>query len=155
VQEAGYRVRIRIDPVIPFDGWKGEYSRTIRRIFEKISPESVTIGTLRFEKEFYNCRKALFTKGCDLPILLESMEPMFPAKKIQSSGKTKSGKYSFVEGKRVEIFKSVIKEIRKYSDCPVALCKESSTVWDRVGLTLSECSCVCQLCPVDMSSDRA
>jgi spore photoproduct lyase len=50
VQEAGYRVRIRLDPIIPFQGWKEEYTGTIKRIFEQIFRESITIATLRFEE---------------------------------------------------------------------------------------------------------
>jgi hypothetical protein len=38
----------------------------------------------------------------------------------------------------------------QYSDCRIALCKESKQVWIRVGLDLTKCSCVCQLDYVDM-----
>ena len=55
------------------------------------------------------------------------------------------GKNSFPEDERVEIFRLAIDEIRKYSDCRIALCKESASVWERVGLQLSRCSCICQL----------
>jgi spore photoproduct lyase len=57
----------------------------------------------------------------------------------------KSGKYSFSEEKRTEIFRFAIQEIRKYSECKIAFCKESAEVWDRTGLEKSWCSCVCQL----------
>jgi hypothetical protein len=51
VQEAGYRMRIR--PIIRFNGWKVEYDDTIKRIFNHISPESIMVETLRFEEGFY------------------------------------------------------------------------------------------------------
>jgi spore photoproduct lyase len=60
------------------------------------------------------------------------------------------GKYSYDEPKRTEIFSFAIDEIRKYSNCKIALCKESAEVWKNVGLALSRCSCVCQLDYVDM-----
>ena len=105
VQEAGYPVRIRLDPIVPFDGWQQAYSDTIRKIFEKISPERITLGTLRFEKGFYNMRNSIFTTGSELPSLLETMNPMFPPKVFDGSRRSKSGKYSFPDEKRVEIFR--------------------------------------------------
>jgi len=152
VREAGYRVRIRLDPIIPFQGWQEEYAGTIKRVFEQISPESITIGTLRFEEGFYKMRKTIFTKDSDLPQFVESMEPMFAPKAFPGYKRAKSGKYSFREEERAEIFGFVVGEIRKYSDCPVALCKESANIWNRVGLLLSECGCACQLAPVDMTA---
>ncbi|MEI9478200.1 MAG: spore photoproduct lyase family protein, partial [Deltaproteobacteria bacterium] len=152
VQEAGYRLRIRLDPIVPIDGWEEQYARTVDEIFKKISPETVTLGTLRFEEGFYRMRNTLFSKGTEAAQYLDSMEPMFPSKVFPGSKKPKSGKYSFTEEKRTGIFDFVIKEIRKYSDCPVALCKESANVWNRLGLPLSECRCVCQLDSADMSA---
>jgi spore photoproduct lyase len=153
VQEAGYRVRIRLDPIIPFQGWREEYAGTIKRIFGMISPERITLGTLRFEEGFYKMRKTIFSKSSDLFRFLEGMEPMFPPKLFPGYKRAKSGKYSFKEEERAEIFSYVVNEVRKYSDCPIALCKESASVWNRVGLPLSKCSCVCQLNPVDMASN--
>jgi spore photoproduct lyase len=155
VQRTGYRVRIRLDPIVPFQGWQEEYSGTIKKIFEQISPESITIGTLRFEEGFHKMRKTIFTENSDLSQFLEGMEPMFPPKLFPGYKRSKSGKYSFREEERVEIFGFVISEIRKYSDCPIALCKESVNVWNRVGLPLSKCSCACQLDPVDMAGRMA
>ena len=151
VQEAGYPVRIRLDPIVPFDGWQRAYLETIRKIFEKVSPERITLGTLRFEKGFYNMRNSIFTTGPELSSLLETMHPMFPPKAFTGFQRPKSGKYSFSNDKRAEIFKYIIKQIRGYSDCKIALCKESEDLWKRVGLELSRCSCVCQLDYVDMA----
>lgn len=145
VQNSGYPVRIRLDPIVPFEGWQDAYSETIKQIFSKINPERVTLGTLRFEEGFYNMRNNIFTTGPDLPNFLESMQPMFPAKKFSKSKKPKVGKYSFTEKVRIEIFAYVINEIRKYSDCRIALCKESAFVWKKLKMPLSRCSCVCQL----------
>lgn len=150
VQEAGYPVRIRLDPIVPFEGWREAYSETIKQIFSKISPERVTLGTLRFEEGFYNMRNTIFTSGPDLPNFIEEMEPMFPPKRFFGLKKPKSGKYSFKEEKRTEIFGFAYNEIRKYSDCRIALCKESASIWKKLGMPLSRCSCVCQLDYIDM-----
>jgi len=152
IQKAGYPLRIRLDPIIPFDGWKEAYAQTIKEIFAEVAPERVTLGTLRFEKGFYNMRNSIFTTGADLPQIMEEMSPMFPPKMFSASKNPKSGKYSFSESRRSEIFKFAIKEIRKHSDCRIALCKESADVWERVGLDLSRCSCACQLDYAEMIS---
>jgi spore photoproduct lyase len=143
-QRAGYPVRIRLDPIVPLDGWRAAYIETVRKIFEKIQPERITLGTLRFEPGFYKNRRKIFTTGRDLPDMLEGMVPMFPAAEMPG-GKSSTGKYSFPEERRAEIFRTIIDEIRKHSDCRIALCKESADVWDSVGLEKSRCSCVCQL----------
>ncbi len=92
-----------------------------------------------------------FFQSPELVGFVEGMVPMFSPKSFPGTKRPKSGKYSFSEEKRVEIFSFVIAEIRNYSDCFVALCKESATVWEKVGLPLSECGCACQLLPVDMT----
>lgn len=154
VQKAGYPVRIRLDPIVPFPGWGDAYAKTIQRIFNRISPDRVTIGTLRFEKGFYAMRNTFFTTGPFLPKCLKKMEPMFPPKKFIGLKKPKSGKYSFSESERVNTFNFIINEIRKYSDCRIALCKESAPVWNKLNLPLSKFSCVCQLDYADMVASR-
>ncbi|MBF0227366.1 MAG: hypothetical protein HQK76_18125 [Desulfobacterales bacterium] len=81
--------------------------------------------------------------------MTKDMKAMFEPKEFE--GKMKSGKYSFPEDQRVEIFSFAINEIKKHSDCKIALCKESASVWEKVGLDYSKCSCVCQLDYADMS----
>ncbi len=151
VQQAGYPVRIRLDPIVPFDGWEKVYAGTIKEIFERVSPDRITIGTLRFEEAFYRMRDSIFTSGPELPRTLEGMEPMFAPKMFEGYKRPKSGKYSFPEARRIEVFNFVINEIRKYSDCRIALCKESANAWNALGLPLSRCSCVCQLDYAEMS----
>lgn len=152
VQHAGYPLRIRLDPIVPFTGWAAAYADTVAKIFEKLSPKRITLGTLRFEKGFYTMRNSIFMTGTELPAIMEDMIPMFEPKVFEGSEKPKIGKYSYPEENRIEIFDFIIREIRKYSDCPVALCKEFAFVWDQVGLDLSRCQCVCQLDYADMAN---
>jgi spore photoproduct lyase len=130
---------------------KKAYADTVNRIFQKVSPERITLGTLRFEGNFYKMKNSIFTTGRFLPDMMRGMGPMFPEKHIEDSKQPKVGKYSFTEDLRVEIFDFIIREIQKYSDCPIALCKESAGVWNQVGLDLSRCQCVCQLDYADMT----
>jgi spore photoproduct lyase len=145
VQQAGYRVRVRLDPIVPFEGWQKAYADTIARIFAQLNPERITVGTLRFEAGFYKMRQSIFTSGPELPGYLERMQPMFEPQIFPGSTRPRVGKYSFVEEERVNIFRFVVDEIRKYSDCPVAICKESAEVWEKVGLDSSAIRCACQL----------
>ena len=85
------------------------------------------------------------TTGEELLGHMERMVPMFPPLAVPGKKHPVEGKHSFPEDKRAEMFSFAIAEIRKYSDCRIALCKESAVVWERVGLPLSRCSCVCQL----------
>jgi spore photoproduct lyase len=176
VQQAGYPLRLRLDPIVPFVGWQRAYAATIQNIFQKVSPERITLGTLRFEEGFYKMgnkkrkkegvkmENTIFTTGAILPGMMTSMGPMFEPKifeskkkpKINKNGKQrkqrpKIGKYSFSEQERIIIFDFVIAEIRKYSECHIALCKESKSVWNQLGLDLSKMRCVCQLDFADMT----
>lgn len=74
---AGYPVRLRLDPIVPFPGWKDAYA-LIKDIFAKIFLERITIGTLRFEEGFYNMRNRLLKP--ELSPYLDDMVPMFPPK---------------------------------------------------------------------------
>jgi spore photoproduct lyase len=145
VQRAGYPLRLRLDPIVPFDGWQKAYAGTVEKIFQKVAPERITLGTLRFEEGFYHQRESIFTTGDDLPEMLSRMEPMFEPKRFEGKKRPKVGKYSFSEQDRVSIFGFIIQEIRKYSNCHIALCEESAAVWNQLGLDLSKVRCVCQL----------
>jgi spore photoproduct lyase len=145
VQSAGYPLRLRLDPIVPYDGWREGYAETIEMIFDKVTPERMTIGTLRFEKGFYDQRNSIFTTGPELPGYLEEMVPMFEPRYIKGRRKTLIGKYSFREEKRVEIFEFIVNEIRKHSDCGVTLCKESASVWQSVVFVSTNIECACKL----------
>ena len=152
IRAAGYPVRVRLDPIVPVEGWREEYIETIRSIFEVLTPERITLGTLRFEPNFFRIRKSLLTTEEALEPFLGRMKPMFEPKTFK--GKKKVGKYSFTEDERAELFSFAISEIGKHApDVTIALCKESAAVWERTGLELSRCACVCQLNAVDMAAE--
>jgi spore photoproduct lyase len=155
VHAAGYPVRVRLDPIVPFEGWRDRYAATVREIFERLTPERITMGTLRFEEAFFKMRDSLLTSGEELSKMLSGMVPMFPKKQFAGAKRPKTGKYSFSENQRTEIFAFIIDEIRKYSDIPIALCKESFEVWNHLGLDVTKCQCVCQFEGADLSGRLA
>lgn len=147
-QQAGYRIRVRLDPIVPIMEWQHHYAGTIRRIFEEIKPERVTIGTLRFEEGFVRMKDSIIRNDL-LKKMMGSMEPILEKVELED-GKKSVGKVSFPEALRIDMYKHAIQEIRKYSDCDIALCKETDDVWKAVGLDLKECKCVCQYDSADM-----
>lgn len=155
-QEAGYQVRVRLDPIVPVPGWEDMYADAISKIYPAIKPERITLGTLRFEKKFFDNREHLVSKA--LLDHMKRMGPMFTAMKIEQKNektKTSSGKFSFPEDERIKIFTFAKKEIRKHSPrAKIALCKESAAVWQAVGLDPSRCRCVCQLDYANMEPRR-
>jgi len=147
-QKAGYPVRLRLDPIIPIPNWQHYYAGTIKQIFTDVKPERITLGTLRFEGQFYKMRDVILSHP-KLKEIVGTMVPMLDEIKLPGGGKS-IGKYSFQVDQRIEIFKFAVEEIRKYSDCDIALCKEIAPVWEAVGLDLKECMCVCQYDCADM-----
>lgn len=47
VKEAGYDTRIRIDPIFPIKDWQILYSDLLTKIFEKLTPDRIILGTPR------------------------------------------------------------------------------------------------------------
>lgn len=45
--DAGWEVRIRIDPMVPIKDWKQAYSNLVNLIFDNFTPSRITLGTLR------------------------------------------------------------------------------------------------------------
>jgi spore photoproduct lyase len=161
-QEAGYPIRVRLDPIVLLPGWQRMYADTIGRIFAEIAPQRITLGTLRFEEQFYKNREALVGQeaaGLRLLTEMKQMVPMLPPMEVPTGNrckdgrpqmKTSVGKYSYPETLRVEIFRFAISEIRKHFAGPVALCKETVDVWRAVGLDPGRCACVCQYGAADL-----
>ena len=143
-QKAGYRIRIRLDPIIPVKNWKSLYRETVQNIFKRVAPERITLGTLRFEKAFCAMQETILSPGHGLQDYMKDMEPMF-----ERDNDGSVGKHSFGRQRRIDMFSFVMKEIRRHSDCPIALCKEEPDVWNAVGLDISDCRCVCQLDSAD------
>ena len=143
-QKAGFRVRLRIDPVVPVSGWKDLYADCVDRIFEKVNPERITVGTLRFEESFFRMKHQLLETGPEIFHIMETMEPMLTPVSVAGKHRLSRGKFSFPDSRRVEIFRFVCERIRKHSDCPVALCKETREIWQKVGLNGDRIQCACQ-----------
>lgn len=126
VSKAGYEVRIRIDPIVPVSGWDKEYIRLIDLIFENFTPERITLGSLRGLQSTIN-------NSQDKSWVHYLTEKSNWGKRIDSNA-------------RYWMYFTVIDYLRRnYNYHNVALCKETVSIWERLGLNYKKIKCNCLL----------
>ena len=113
----GWRVRIRIDPMIL--GY--DYSTIIERV-RTLHPERVTLGTLRSESSLKNFID---------PKLLAPLEP----------AKEPGGMARYPRTVRLTMYRQAVRRLK--SVCPVGLCEETLDVWQALGLKWQDKPCNC------------
>ena len=114
LKNMGWRVRIRIDPIILESGFD-DYEFISRRVAE-LEPELVTIGSLR-----------------QFPGLFR-FAPKAPKKWLKRST---DGRMRYSLETRVEIYE----KIESWLGFRPSLCKETKEVWNRLGWEFSGCNC--------------
>ncbi len=130
VQEAGYEVRLRIDPVIRYSTWKTDYEALVEQVFSQVRPTRITLGEYRPAEGLTNHIRARF--------------PESPLIKVNGSLVPEAGKRRYPRECRLEMFSAIAKEIRRHSPrIDIALCKESVEIWKAVGLDGNGLRCNC------------
>jgi len=125
VSDADYEMRLRIDPMVPVENWEEHYLRLLEIIFENLTPERITLGSLRgLASTIGQCT--------DKSWVVYLKERSNWGKKIDF-------------GIRYAMYSTLIQELRTtYEFDRVALCKETIEIWD--GLTMDykgiRCNCV-------------
>jgi spore photoproduct lyase len=124
VYQAGYEVRVRIDPMVPIDDWKESYLQLVDLIFENLGPERITLGSLRgLQSTINGCSDKSWVK-----YLTESSNW---GKKIDFQT-------------RFTMYSEVIEYLRsKYNYEKVALCKETIKMWDSLKMNYRQIRCNC------------
>jgi DNA repair photolyase len=117
LREAGWRLRIRIDPM-----FLGADYRPLAAEVRKLAPERLTLGTLRAEPH----------------LLHVAHEPMFDALEPATEPKALA-RYPLAA--RLELYRSVLDLLRDV--CPAGLCEETRAVWETLGLDADAKSCNC------------
>ena len=135
-QNAGYRIRLRIDPLLFLPNWESGYEKLVRDIFEtyQLRPEIITLGSLRFEAGLRSLAKARFNNPdlFDYDFVVEGHDKR---------------RYKFED--RIKLYQHLIVNIEKWSKKTgialphIGLCKEKEKVWVELGLDLKECHCNC------------
>lgn len=126
LSDAGYEVRVRIDPIVPIDKWEPGYKDLIDHLFNNFIPERITIGSLRGLQSTINKSKD--------KSWIEYLDDR------SNWGK----KISF--NKRFKMYKTIIEHLKvnyKYSD--IGLCKETVEMWDKLGMDYKNIKCNCML----------
>ncbi|MCX7806424.1 MAG: hypothetical protein N3A38_14750 [Planctomycetota bacterium] len=120
LKKAGWRVRIRIDPMIMgFDyGW-------VARRVKEIRPERVTLGTLRAER---NLLRRVGGNGNGIFGRLE-----------RTDDPRSLARYPLDE--RLTLYRQALAILKGV--CPIGLCEETPDVWDALGLDAAAKTCNC------------
>lgn len=128
MKDAGWPVRFRLDPMIPYPRWRFGYAAAIREI-NRIGPEMVTLGALRATSA-KSLRTTAKKNGRDDSIfdyLTEDRDP--------------SGfKYRVPFEVQIELFRFAIRRLE--ARIVPALCKEDQALWRALGLPFRGCHCL-------------
>lgn len=114
VQEAGFELRLRLDPMIPVPGWSEEYSSLVFGIFKRyeLNPSRITLGTLR--GLWKTIKYAKDKKWIDY---------------LRGGEKTGWG-LKMNSRLRKDMYQHVLKELRAHGfKGDLALCKETLSLW--------------------------
>jgi spore photoproduct lyase len=124
VYQAGYEVRVRIDPMVPIGGWKESYKELVDLIFEGLFPERITLGSLRgLQSTINGCSDKSWVK-----YLTESSNW---GKKIDFQT-------------RFTMYSEVIDHLKSnYNYEKVALCKETIKMWNSLKMNYKQIKCNC------------
>jgi len=131
VYEAGYEVRLRIDPIVPVLDYQAKYQKLVDEIFNRLSPERITLGTLRGLAS-----TLAHTRNHSWKVYLENHSGWGrkPAFKV-----------------RLAMYQTLIDYLNNYGFHRVGICKETLALWQALGLTIDStdlrfdqiiCNCV-------------
>lgn len=129
VSAAGYKVRVRIDPVFPVDDWRQQYEDLAFRIMSEFEPESIVLGTPRgLWKTIHYAEKA----GMDMGWSSFFTEDTGWGKKISTA-------------KRVEIYQFMFDKFESlgYSRDKISICKETTSLLSKLGIKFKPLTCQC------------
>jgi len=124
VFDAGYEVRIRIDPMAPIEKWEEHYLQLLDILFDNFTPERITLGSLRGLQSTIN--------GCTDTSWTEYL--------VESSNWGK--KIDFTT--RYLMYSTIINQLQsKYNFSKVALCKETVEMWNALKIDYKKIKCNC------------
>jgi len=132
VQDAGYDVWIRIDPIFPIEDWKYHYELLLLKIFHKeLKPKRIILGTPRgLWKTIHYAKKA----GVD----------MSWTKFFEKGEKTGWGlKLPF--NLRKEIYQFMYEKLKElgFDEKRISICKETKEMWNVLGFKYVPGACQC------------
>ncbi|TRZ96890.1 MAG: hypothetical protein D4R82_00255 [Dehalococcoidia bacterium] len=124
LSEAGYEVRIRIDPMIPIPEWEKYYANLVEQIFSRFIPTRITLGSLRGLQSTIN-------GATDKSWQEYLTERSNWGKKIEFNT-------------RYKIYAAILSQLKEnYDYNEVALCKETMAMWTKLGIDYKTIKCNC------------
>jgi len=127
ISEAGYEIRVRIDPIFPVKNWKQHYEDLIYNLLSKLScdPDRITLGTPRgLQKTIMFSKDTSWTKYFS-----------------ENSGWGK--KLSFNLRKEIYNYIADKLELLGYPKSNISVCKETVTMWNALMWDKNKCKCNC------------
>jgi spore photoproduct lyase len=126
LSKAGYEVRIRIDPMVPVQNWQVEYLSLVDSVSSRFTPSRITLGSLRGLQSTINM-------ATDKSWISYLSEKSNWGKRIDSDT-------------RYLMYYSLAKHLKEeFNYTNVALCKETLSIWDRLGMDYRKIKCNCLL----------
>jgi spore photoproduct lyase len=124
LSQAGYEIRVRVDPIVPVTDWENYYTQLIDQIFSYFVPSRITLGSLRgLQSTINNCSDKTWIGYL---------------KERSNWGK----KVDFKT--RYETFSRIIRYLKqRYDYDSIALCKETVGMWDKLELDCTKIKCNC------------
>jgi len=120
LKEAGWTIRLRLDPMIPIPNWEDEYLKILECI-RLVDPETLTIGSLRWFPGLENfCEKFAFD---------------FPKEK------TVDGRFRLKKELRLKMYSLILKNWNGN----IGICKEEKSLLQNLGLTIDKLFCNCMI----------
>lgn len=126
LKKRGWRIRFRLDPMIPYSGWRNGYAEIIDQI-NALEPEMVTIGALRASQGLVSSVKRVGRDASVFQMLSEKDPSGF--------------KFRLPFETQLELFRFALDRLDRSRIVP-ALCKEDRTVWKALGLPFNGCHCL-------------
>ena len=119
LQEHGYNIGIRIDPVINIKNRKNAYTDMINKLMRELDTKKIRdigLGSLRY------------TKGLKDKVLSERKTDLFYNELVTGI----DGKERYFKGIRIQMYNEIVEEIRKYGDFDIYLGMEKEYIWKKV-----------------------
>jgi len=124
--DAGYVVRLRIDPMVPIEGWRESYLELVDDVFSSLYPERITLGSLRgLQSTINNCRDKSWVE-------------------YLTSGRGSNWGKKVKDSMRYEMYQEIIDYLRdEHGYDKVSLCKETMKIWEKLKLDHKKIKCNC------------
>ena len=125
VQQAGYRVRARLSPVVPVVNWREEYADLFRQLFARVKPDLVTMELLGWMD--VDDALAIFDR--------ELLDPAAIGAAEQARAELKGVPWGpFTQQTHEDVYRFCIEMVRQLSpQTPVAVCHGSPATWQALG----------------------